>query len=166
VDWAAVSAISQVVAAIGVIATLFYLAVQIRGSNKVASAQSRHTISELAFRFAVFRADNADRFSRIESESELTDADRLFQYWSHVQLMLHAETYFHHHELGLMPDGHWRGYERFMTRYVQSPGFAKAWADIGPSFSENFARWVDMLLDTSPRDTRAVNVASQGSDAS
>lgn len=148
-DWTAISAISQVIAAIGVIATLFYLAVQIRVSNKVASAQSRHSISELAFRFAAFRAANADRFSKIENESELTDADRLFQYWSHVQLMLHAETYFHHHELRLMPDGHWRGYIRFMTRYVQSPGFAAAWADIGPSFSEDFARWVDTLLGNS-----------------
>src|SRR5437868_1669605 len=30
------------------------------------------------------------------------------------------QTYFHHHDLGLMPDAHWRGYVRYMTRYIQS----------------------------------------------
>ena len=60
--------------------------------------------------------------------------------------MLHAESYFHHHELGLMPDGHWRGYVRFMTQYVRMPGFAEAWADIGPAFSEDFASWTDGFL--------------------
>ena len=86
------------------------------------------------------------RFAKLQDESALMDADRIFRYWSHVQLMLHAETYFHHHELGLMPEGHWRGYERFMTSYVRSSGFAEAWADIGSAFSDNFARWVDALL--------------------
>lgn len=38
---------------------------------------------------------------KLESGAELTDGDRQFRYWSHVQLLLHAETYFHHHELGL-----------------------------------------------------------------
>ena len=42
-----------------------------------------------------------------------------------------------------MPDGHWHGYVRFMTRYVQSPGVNETWEDIGPGFSEDFARWLN-----------------------
>ena len=64
-----------------------------------------------------------------------------------MQFLLHAETYFHHHELGLMADEHWRGYARFMTRYIQSPGFKEVWDDIGPAFSEDFARWLNGLLE-------------------
>jgi hypothetical protein len=69
-------------------------------------------------------------------------------------MLLHAETYFHHHELGLMPDVHWRGYARYMTKYIQSPGFKEVWDDIGPGFSEDFARWLDGLLasPSSPQD--------------
>ena len=33
-----------------------------------------------------------------------------------------------------------------MTRYVQSPGFKEVWDDIGPGFSEDFARWLNELL--------------------
>ena len=146
--------LGQIVGAIGVMVTVVYLAIQIRGSNKVASAQARHALSEFVLRISIFRAEHADRFAKLESGAELTDGDRQFQYWSHVQLLLHAETYFHHHELGLMPDAHWRGYARYMTRYIQSSGFREVWDDIGPSFSEDFVRWVDGLLASlsSPRD--------------
>ena len=146
--------LGQIIGAIGVMITLVYLAVQIRDNTKVASAQARHAISEFVLRIAIFRAEHADRFAKLESGAELTDGDRQFQYWSHVQMLLHAETYFHHHQLGLMPDEHWRGYVRYMTRYVQSPGFKEAWDDIGSAFSEDFARWVNGLLASpnSPRD--------------
>jgi hypothetical protein len=136
---------AQIIAATGVVISLVYLAVQIRGNTKIASAQARHAISEFVLRISIFQAEHADRFAKLESGSGLTEGDRRFQYWSHVQFLLHAETYFHHHELGLMPDEHWRGYAKFMTRYIQSPGFKGCWEDIGPAFSEDFAKWVNQL---------------------
>jgi hypothetical protein len=86
--------LGQIVGAIGVMITLVYLAIQIRGNTKVASAQARHSISEFALRISIFRAEQADRFAKLESGADLTDGDRQFQYWSHVQFLLHAETYF------------------------------------------------------------------------
>jgi hypothetical protein len=138
--------LAQIIAAIGVVVSLIYLAVQIRGNTKVVSAQARHAISEFVLRISIFQAEHADRFARIESGSELTEGDRRFQYWSHAQFLLHAETYFHHHQLGLMPDEHWHGYEKFLSRYVRSPGFKETWEDIGPGFSEDFAKWLNSLL--------------------
>jgi hypothetical protein len=138
--------VSQIIAAVGVIVSIVYLAVQIRSNTKVVSAQARHGLSDFALRFSIFRAEHADRFAKLESGVTLTDGDRVFQYWSHVQLLLHAETYFHHHELGLIPDAHWRGYARYMTKYIQSAGFREVWDDIGPGFSEDFAQWLDELL--------------------
>jgi len=142
--------IGQIIGAIAVVLSVVYLSVQIRGSTKVAGAQARHAISEFVLRIAIFRAEHADRFAKIESGAELTNGDREFQYWSHVQFLLHAETYFHHHELGLMPDDHWRGYVRWMERYVRSPGFKPVWDDIGPAFSEHFVKWLNDLLKHDP----------------
>src|ERR1700755_3264374 len=116
-NWEAITAIAQLVGTIGVMVTLVFLAVQVRGNTKVANAQARHAISEFVLRIAIFRAEHADRFAKIGSGADLTPGDREFQYWSHVQFLLHAETYFHHHELGLMPDDHWRGYVTWMERY-------------------------------------------------
>src|SRR5438552_824430 len=123
--------LGQIIGAIGVIITLIYLAVQVRGSTRVASAQARHALSEFVLQISIFRAEHADRFAKLESGAELTDGDRQFQYWSHVQMLLHAETYYHHHELGLMPDTHWRGYARYMTKYIQSRGVKVVWDDCG-----------------------------------
>ena len=138
--------IAQIIGAIGVVISLVYLAVQIRENTKVAGAQARHSISEFVLRIALFRAEHADRLAKLESGAELTDGDRQFRYWSHVQFLLHAETYFHHDQLGLMPDEHWHGYAKFMTDYVRSPGFRETWDDIGPGFSEDFGRWLNELL--------------------
>jgi len=140
--------LAQIVGALGVMITLIYLALQIRGNTKVASAQARHAISEFVLRISIFRAEHADRFAKIESGAELTDGDRQFRYWSHVQFLLHAETYFHHHDLGLMPDAHWRPYALFFAKYVKSSGFNEVWDDIGPGFSEDFVRWIDGLLSS------------------
>ena len=137
--------IAQIVAAVGVVVSLIYLAVQIRENTRVAGAQARQSISEFVLRIALFRAEQADRFAKIESGRELTEGDRQFRYWSHIQFLLHAETYFHHHGLGLMPDAHWRPYAKYFTKYMQSPGFTEVWDDIGPGFSEDFAQWINTL---------------------
>ncbi len=42
--------LGQIVGAIGVMITLVYLAIQIRGNTRVASAQARHAISEFVLR--------------------------------------------------------------------------------------------------------------------
>src|SRR5437870_9660816 len=105
--------LGQVVGAIGAMLTLIYLAIQIRANTRVASAQARHAISEFVLRISIFRAEHADRFAKLESGAELTNGDRQFQYWSHVQFLLHAETYFHHHDLGLMQYEHWCPFHRY-----------------------------------------------------
>jgi hypothetical protein len=81
---------------VGVVISIVHLAVQIRGNTKVVSAQARHSLSDSRF----FRLEHTDRLAKLESGVELSDGDRVFHYWSHVQLLLHAETFFHHHELG------------------------------------------------------------------
>jgi hypothetical protein len=56
-----------------------------------------------------------------------------------------------------MPDTHWRGYARYMTKYIQSAGFREVRGDIGPGFSEDFARWLDGLLAEVPQKLSKTN---------
>ena len=70
--------LGQIVGALGVIITLIYLAIQIRGNTKVASARARHALSEFVLRISIFRAEHADRLAKLESGAELTDGDRYF----------------------------------------------------------------------------------------
>jgi hypothetical protein len=59
-NWEAVGAIAEGIGGLGVILTLVYLSLQIRGSNRVAKAQSRHSMSEFAMGISRFRAEHAD----------------------------------------------------------------------------------------------------------
>lgn len=60
-----------------------------------------------------------------------------------MQVALHAETYFHHVETGMMPQSHWQGYQRAINDYIQSRGWQEFWGPAGPGFSKNFRQWMN-----------------------
>lgn len=146
INWDAIGAVAEAIGGIGVILTLGYLSLQIRGSNRVAHAQSRQAMSEFAMGFARFRAEHADRVARITSDDELSAGDKEFLYWNHMQMMTYGEAYFRQFELGLMPKNHWEGFSHWIDDYTRSPGFAEFWKTDRTSFSEDFSEWVDKKL--------------------
>lgn len=145
-NWDLIGAVAEVVGGIGVIVTLFYLSIQIRGSNRIASAQSRQSMSEFASAISRFRAENADRYAMLATKEKLTDGDREFQYWSHMQMLVYGETHFHQFQLGLMPESHWKGFANFLKSYIQSSGFEDFWRQEGESFADDYSKWINEQL--------------------
>jgi len=138
--------VAELVASTGVVVSLVYLAVQVRQAARVNSANARHAISQFALDFTMFKAEHADRLARVMTEADLGPGDSTFRWWNHMMVFLHAETYFHHYELGLMPKKHWSGYVRYVRGYLTGPGVEEFWADVGDAFSVDFAGWIDGLL--------------------
>ncbi len=146
-------ALAELVAAIAVVISLIYLAFQVRQGNRVNSANARHAISQFALDFSMFKAEHADRLAKVLEEKELSSGDLQFRWWNHMMVFLHAETYYHHYELKLMPAKHWSGYVRYVRGYLESPGVRDFWDDVGPAFSVDFSNWIDgQLDDIAPRD--------------
>ena len=145
-NWDAVGAIAEAIGGLGVIVTLGYLAIQIRTSNRVASAHARQSMSEFAMHVSTFRAEHADRFARLATADALTPADQEFQYWSHMQMMTYGEAYFRQFELGLMPESHWAGFSRWIEVYVRSRGFEAFWSSDETSFSDEYRAWINERL--------------------
>jgi len=139
--------LAEIIGAVAVVASLIYVGVQIRGSNRVNSANARHQISVFVLEIAKFHAEHVDRLAKVNEQTELNAADEQFRWWCHMMFMLHAETYYHHYELGLMPAGHWNGYVRFVTGYATSPGMREFWEDVGPGFSKNFSDWMTEIVE-------------------
>ncbi len=138
--------IAELIAAVAVVISLVYLALQVRQSNRVNSASARHAISEFAMQVSMFHAQHADRLAKVHSEQPLTEGDQLFRWWAHMQFFLHAETYHRQYELGLMPAAHWEGYTKFFRDYLRTPGAKEFWQDVGYGFSREFSSWVDGLV--------------------
>ncbi len=137
---------AEIVAAFSVVVSLLYLAAQVRQSNRVSSASARQAISEFALQMSIFNAEHADRLAKVHSQAELTEGDHLFRWWNHMMVFLHAETYYRHHELGLMPPAHWDSYVRFVDNYLDTAGVSEFWTDVGQFFSMEFSVWVRDLI--------------------
>lgn len=143
--------VAEIVGAVAVVASLIYVGVQIRDSNRVNKANARHNLSEFILQVSLFNAAHADRLAAIQQKvnggGALAAGEEQFQWWSHMSVMLHAETYHYHHELGLMPHGHWKGYVRYMEGYSSAPGFADFWGEVGTAFSRDFCNWMTGLVN-------------------
>ena len=150
-NWEILGTIAEVVGGMGVILSLIYLSIQIRDSNRIASANSRQSMSEFAMAISNFRADHADRYARLEADGDLTEGDRLFRFWSHMQMLVYGETHFHQHQLGLMPDTHWEGFAAWLEDYIDSNGFDEFWEQEAKSFSIDYRQWVDTRLQLKAR---------------
>ena len=149
---------SDLVAALAVVITLVYLAIQVRQSTRVNRAAARHSLSEFALELTKFRAEHADRWAKVMQNTNLTAGDIEFRNWNHMMLLLHAETYFHHYKLSLMPNNHWDRYAKFIVAALDAPGFTDYWEEVGFAFSKDFAAWMSHIIVTA-RHTKSAEVA-------
>jgi hypothetical protein len=140
-------AIAELIAAIAVVISLIYLAVQVRQGNRVNSAAARHALSQFALDFSMFKAGHSDRLAKVLEETDLNKGDLQFRWWNHMMVFLHAETYYHHYELKLIPKKHWSGYVKYVQGYLESPGVREFWDDVGDAFSVDFSQWISSQLD-------------------
>ena len=139
--------VAELIASVAVVVSIVYLGLQVRQSTRVNSASARHALSQFALEFSRFKAEHADRLAKVTSQVDLSDGDLVFRSFNHMMIFLHAETYFHHYELGLMPAKHWNGYVKYVTDYLSTPGVDEFWSDVGPAFSVDFSKWVDELFE-------------------
>ncbi len=138
--------LSELLASAAVVITLVYLAKQVKEGTRVNRAASRHSLSEFAMELTKFRAEHADRWAKVMQEEDLSTGDIEFRNWNHMMLLLHAETYFHHHKLKLMPNNHWDNYAKFIVAALHSPGFETYWNEVGFAFSKDFSLWMNTLF--------------------
>jgi hypothetical protein len=141
--------LSEILASIAVVITLIYLAKQVKQSTRVNRAASRHSLSEFALELTKFRAEHSDRWVKVMQEKNLTSGDIEFRNWNHMMLLLHAETYYHHYKLKLMPENHWKNYAKFIMVALDSPGFEDYWNEVGFAFSEDFSEWINKIFSES-----------------
>jgi len=138
--------IAELIASVAVVISIIYFGLQVRQGTRVNSATARHAISQFALEFSMFKAEHADRLATVTNEADLSEGDLTFRWWNHMMVFLHAETYYHHYELGLMPSKHWNGYVIYVKGYLSTLGVSDFWEDVGPAFSLDFSKWIDELL--------------------
>jgi hypothetical protein len=150
------SAIAELLGASAVVASLLYLAVQVRQNTRQARlAAQQATVHELG---QALRAQAQDRewatlLSRaLQGLEELDKVERV-QFLSHVGsiLRLYESAYLHYLE-GTLDPRFWRGFERAITDVIGYPGIRSALALRRHHLTDEFVRHLDHLAATgSPR---------------
>jgi len=156
-SWDAIAAIAQVLAALGVIASLLYLATQVRQNNRASAVAAKLTSTQLLSDFVdSLISDPALMDVWLKgrrSLDELDEPDRL----RFMNMCLKAFWFFSaaHFQLrvGTLQDDDWTEFYAVIRFWLEGEGVREWWRKTGRTrFGVNFVRFVDReIADSSAR---------------
>jgi len=131
VNWDAVGAVAELLGGFGVIASLFYLGIQIRQNTRSVRAASYHGIvaNLSALSGAIGRdagAANIVIFGGEDSESLSPEEQAQFSCLM-ISLFRSYENIFYQYSQGMIEPSVWRGWSTSMTRQFWRPGVQAWW---------------------------------------
>jgi hypothetical protein len=142
-NWEAASTIAEVVGAGGVIASLVYLAIQIRQSTKVSRAEMTKDLY-LASRTAIMDIASNESLARISAEI------RQFESTDLMRRNMFYQSFFRLYELqynlkrkDLLDDDIARSYALIIQMWAKTIYFEDYWGRHRGEFNEAFAAYVD-----------------------
>ena len=153
-NWEQIGAIAQVAAAIGLIPSLIYLAIQVREQNRVNRRASLdlhstqqieliRTINESPDFSSIYLRGLKD-FESLDAASRLRFGAylmRVFRYWDGI--------YFHYAD-GAMPPQFWQSVRRQIQDVVAYPGVQSWWASRKHWYTDEFNRLIAGVIEEAP----------------
>ena len=147
-NWEAIGAIGEIVGATAVVASLVYLAVQIRTQNRESRLSAMHDIS-VAYReglagtadadmadLYVKASDDYESLTRSETIRLIAGASRLFRIWEEAYLLYQA---------GYLEKRTWETMLRQFNGYMSQRPFNEVWATRKQYFDNEFQDFVNSL---------------------
>jgi hypothetical protein len=149
-NWEAVNATAQIISSLAVVASLWYLAVQVNRSTRIAKLTAHDSAASALRDVTKQFSENVDiaRIWRIglENLDALSADDRARFYHAAFQFLKAMETIHFHYIYGLMDEQIWRGYWNLYRHYLAAPGLEYYWRRRGQElFSERFRTFADSL---------------------
>ena len=163
-NWDAVGAIAELIAAIGVIASLVYVGFQIRQNTLSVTASAHRAINDKFISVNEFIAKDAETLraflvgrERIEDLDEVGKA-RFFTIMMNV--FQHFEDAFFQHRKGLLEDQYWERIERMIGLYVTEPGVQAYWSFFRDWSTDDFREYLDARFAEAgpPREGKPLTV--------
>jgi len=156
-NWEAINAIAQAIGAFGVVASLWYLGVQVHRSTRVAKIAAQDSAASALRDVTKPYMENAE-LSRIwqvglENLSALSAEDQSRFFHASYQFLKAFETIHTHYVYGLLDLELWKGWQELLRHYIVSPGMAHYWKLRHDLFSERFQKFVSGLEHPEKRFT-------------
>src|SRR5437868_8025540 len=148
-NWEAVNATAQLISSFAVVASLWYLAVQVHRNTRVAKLAAQDAAASALRDVTKPFSENVEvgRIWRmgLEDLNSLSPDDRARFYHVAFQFLKAMETIHFHYIYGLMDEQIWRGWWNLYRHYLASPGLEYYWSLRYDLFSERFRTFADAL---------------------
>jgi hypothetical protein len=151
-DWSIqdLGALGEFVGSIGVIATLIYLAIQIRQNTDSVRESNLRTQTDRSIGHSRFSAGTPGmmaRFQQAQTDStKLTDEQR-WQFGTFLYSMcLDFQEQFFLHKRSRLDEAFWQTMNKNMTRYLRGPGGREWWQSGQQMLDDEFVAYVNDLL--------------------
>jgi hypothetical protein len=148
-NWEAIGAIAELAGAIGVVATLGYLAVQIRLSSEQAkSATELEATGHLAQISRRIAADsNLKRiYEEISANEALSPEDEIEWAWLLSEFFHLGQGVFFQYQRGVLSAEVWSVYERALIGFLEPEAGRRWWGDRIAPFSDSFHDHIDKAI--------------------
>jgi hypothetical protein len=154
-NWDAIGAVGEILGAIGVIASLAYLSVQIRRSDLTSRAQSLQSVldghRDRSFLVGYTDPNYADLISRGMTDFELLSANEKRQFYMWVQEQcFQLQQAMELHELGLLPKIDFEAWLFYAATVVQTPGGSDVWPYIEETITPTIKGLINKYVSENP----------------
>jgi hypothetical protein len=143
--------LGEVVGAVATVATLIYLAIQLRqNSASIQATAELEGSRQLAQFVARISADSSMKriYDLIANEEELSSEDERDYSWLLAEWFHLSEGIFIQFRKGHMSADIWNEYELLLVGFLQTEIARRWWNEVAPPFSESFRTHVEACLES------------------
>jgi hypothetical protein len=146
--------LSQIVAAVGIMASLVFVGFEIRNNARAVRSATAQSVHENYAAWYLELADNpAARAASVKGFVDLGSltADEKTQFvCTYMAFLSHSQNAFHQWREGHLASGLWACWEALMMNLVNTPGGAAFWAERSYVFDAEFRDEVATIMKRNP----------------
>ena len=135
-------------AAIGAVASIYYLIQEMREQNRVARANARQNVADSHQEIALegMKKSMVKIKLKLKNNEELTPEEDA-KYMSYFSIMLRSrENQHYQYTIGMIDKGEWENYKRSFKTLFRSEYHLKLWSFMRTTFNDSFVEVVEELI--------------------
>ena len=136
-------------AAVGAIASIYYLIQEMREQNRVARANARQNVADSHQEIALegMKKSMVKIKLKLKNNEELTPEEDA-KYMSYFSIMLRSrENQHYQYTIRMIDKGEWENYKRSFKTLFRSEYHLKLWSFMKTTFNDSFVQVVEELIE-------------------
>ena len=147
-NWEAIGAIGEAIGAVGVIASLIYLAVQVRASTRASAVESKLASTRMRTDFLNYLIESSDLNNLFTQGRQSIEPLSIEDYYRFSNMALHAFSFlsagYFQFCKGTLNEDDWNENRAIISFLLRGPGFREWWVKVGKyMFGDNFVSFVE-----------------------